>query len=224
MLWALGLGGRVAAVSEACDFPAEAAARAKARRSFAAAPPSASASYASLPDRHPASSTSSSTAAGSRRESPLAAHAHARGAAGAAWQAAGSSASGAAAPCGCCGEGGEGVAVDEEVLARERPGLVVYEESGGGGGAPPGAMLPAGGGMGQAVLEALVAVGLQQSCRVVCVRRRTLADVLESMLVVSPSAAEPACCVVEVAPPCSAAVLPRPLALPLPLKAQQAPC
>ena len=75
-------------------------------------------------------------------------------------------------------------------MARERPGLVVFEED---AGAPCGCsssthsdmICSRGGGTGHAVLEALVAVGLQQSCRVVCVRRRTLSDIFESMLVVS---------------------------------------
>ena len=38
------------------------------------------------------------------------------------------------------------------------------------------------------MLEALVAVGLQHSCRVVCIRRRTLGEVLESMLAVGEAA------------------------------------
>jgi ABC-type Fe3+-hydroxamate transport system substrate-binding protein len=41
---------------------------------------------------------------------------------------------------------------------------------------------------GVAVLDAVVAVGLQQCCRVVCIRRATLADVLNSMLTVGEAA------------------------------------
>ncbi|KAL4425481.1 hypothetical protein ABPG75_009497 [Micractinium tetrahymenae] len=196
MLWALGLGARVAAVTDACDFPPDVVARAKARRSFAA-PTGRSASYASL-ERHPSGSSAGTSGAASRRESPT----MAAGRSGAAaWAAAGAGSSSQLAQL-----------VDEEVLARERPGLVVYEETpgescGGGGpeGPPPGAagagaaLCASGCGMGQAVLEALMAVGLQQSCRVVCVRRRTLADVLDSMLLVGEAAGvrEEALCTVD---------------------------
>lgn len=174
MLWALGLGARVAAVTDACDHPPEAGARAKARRSLAV-PPGRTASYASL-ERHPSVSSGSNSGAASRRESPTVAGGR----------------SGAAAWAAAAADGQLAEVVDEEVLARERPGLVVYEEApeqaccgGGAEGLPPGSALCASGcGMGRAVLEALVAVGLQQSCRVVCVRRRTLADVLDSMLLV----------------------------------------
>jgi hypothetical protein len=180
MLWALGLGARVAAVSDVCDFPPDVVARAKARRSFAI--PNA-ASFSSLLDRHGGNgSASGGTSSGtSRRESPTyGAQAtpgdHRR------------TASGVFQLAGATGDAGSQLqtAVDEEVLARERPGLVIYEEDasaeGDGGG---GGMMGGGGGMAQAVLEALVAVGLQQSCRVACVRRRTLSDILDSMLVVS---------------------------------------
>jgi hypothetical protein len=198
-LWALGLGARVAAVSDVCDFPPDVVARAKARRSFAA-----SASWASSLDQAGGGSASTSVMP-SRRESPTAAVAITGGSAvAAAWRAAdtgGQATNGQPPPC-------MEFVVDEEVLARERPGLVVYEESedSQGGGAcdgaaagdgassagSAGAMMPTGCcGMGQAVLEALVAVGLQTSCRVVCLRRRTLADVLDSMLVVSGGPAAP---------------------------------
>jgi hypothetical protein len=220
MLWALGLGARVAAVSDACDFPPDVVARAKARRSFAA-----TASWASSLDRHGSSPFASAVA--SRRESPTCAVALHRGRSS--WQnlAHGSSggSSGASSPTkataaskAAAGGGGQAASqqqqaqqqaqqrrhqgqhqpghqqhqvefvVDEEVLARERPGMVVYEENDAAlcasGSASAGAMM-GGCGMGQAVLEALMTVGLQQSCRVVCMRRRTLSDVLESMLVVS---------------------------------------
>lgn len=179
MLWALGLGARVAAVTDACDFPPDAVARAKARRSFAN-PPGRTASTASL-ERHPSVSSGGTSGAASRRESPTVAAGR----------------SGATAWAAAAGGGGSGSQlaemVDEEVLARERPGLVVYEEapeqsccSGSSEGLPSGALCSSGCGMGRAVLEALVAVGLQQSCRVVCVRRRTLADVFDSMLMVRP--------------------------------------
>lgn len=195
MLWALGLGARVAAVSDACDFPPDAVARAKARRSFAAA-----SSCASSLDRQGGSAGTSAPA--SRRESPTCSQ---RGGGAAAWHHAPAS-GGGSSPGGHHHQQqqpphhhhhhhhhphqGVEFVVDEEVLARERPGLVVYEEAesalcAAGSGAGAGAMMCGGCGMGQAVVEALVAVGLQQSCRVVCVRRRTLSDVLESMLVVS---------------------------------------
>jgi hypothetical protein len=177
MLWALGLGARVAAVSDVCDFPPDVVARAKARRSFAIAN---AASFSSLLDRHGGTGTASGgTSSGtSRRESPTygAQGDHRR------------TVSGVFQLAGDTGDAGSQLqtAVDEEVLARERPGLVIYEEDasadGDGGG---GDMMGGGGGMAQAVLEALVAVGLQQSCRVACVRRRTLSDILDSMLVVS---------------------------------------
>ena len=187
MLWALGLGARVAAVSDACDFPPDVVARAKARRSFAAASASSYASLAQLAGGSSAS-TASTSAGASRRESPLAAQGRS---ALAAWQAPGgeggsSGGSSSAAVAGAAAAQLEDV-VDEEVLARERPGLVVYEEDAGApcasGGMYAGA--PGQGGLGQAVLHVLVAVGLQHLCRVVCVRRRTLGDVLDSMLAVS---------------------------------------
>lgn len=186
MLWALGLGARVAAVSDACDYPPDAVARAKARRSFAAASAASYASLNQLAGGSAGSTASSASAAASRRESPLAAQGRS---ALAAWQAA------AGEPSSTVGGGSASVAphfedvVDEEVLARERPGLVVYEEDAAGSCAAAASLYSGGGpcqgGMGQAVLEALVAVGLQHSCRVVCVRRRTLGDVLDSMLAVS---------------------------------------
>lgn len=182
MLWALGLGARVAAVSDACDYPPDVVARAKARRSFAAASASSYTSLNQLAAGSAGSTASSTSAAASRRESPLAAQGRSTLSA---WQAA------AGEPSSIVGGGGSVAqhledVVDEEVLARERPGLVVYEEDAAGSCAAASMFSgsPGQGGMGQAVLEALVAVGLQHSCRVVCVRRRTLSDVLDSMLAV----------------------------------------
>ncbi|RMZ52667.1 hypothetical protein APUTEX25_000786 [Auxenochlorella protothecoides] len=63
--------------------------------------------------------------------------------------------------------------VDERMLARERPGLVVVEDEGDAA---------------EALCDALVAVGLQAGTAVVCLRRRCLADVLEAMLEVGAAA------------------------------------
>lgn len=213
MLWALGLGSRVVAVSEGCDHPPDALMRARALRRAggpAAGPPP-------LP-AVPSSGRAFSTRSSSLESIPSsAAEQHAQ-----------QVAAGRA-------EGGGVWLVDEQVLARERPGLIVYEEEEeeeGLAAVPPAPGTPSpqqgnsptlraesgavvwpassfasatsaagtaaaaapdyGGGsghsvgrVGQAILDALVAVGLQQSCRVVCIRRRSQSEVLESMLVVS---------------------------------------
>jgi hypothetical protein len=136
--------------------------------------------------------------------------------------------------------------VDDQVLARERPGLVVYEEeepavvqlpsalfkkSGSANSNTSASVITTNGAtniiaspntsapttpaysnstidtnatdfptasahqqeqqanaFGRAVCEAVVAVGLQSVCRVICLRRSTLADVLSSMLVVGEAA------------------------------------
>ena len=165
ILWALGLGNRVVAVSDACDYPPAAVARAKARHSFAAG--EGGSTYGSLPP---------GSAPGSTTESPS----YVVDGAG-----------------GSCVEQlrWEAALIDEQVLARARPGLIVCEEepdpacSSGSSTASSSSSSSAargweagGGGVVQAVLAALVSVGLQHSCRVVCVRRRTLSDVLDSML------------------------------------------
>eukprot|EP00887_Chlorella_sp_A99_P000875 scaffold5.g875.t1 len=194
MLWVLGLGNRVVATTDACDYPPQAAARAKARHSFGGGeggggPPSLSGGGSlhgtSTPGGSSASTTDSPSYVGDTGHSSrlrwdeTAIDEQARREAGreggATWH---------QAVC--------------RVLARERPGLIVCEEEPEGG--PLGSAWSTssslssgsggweGGGVVRAVLSALVAVGLQHSCRVVCVRRRTLSDVLDSMLAVGEAA------------------------------------
>jgi cobyrinic acid a,c-diamide synthase/ABC-type Fe3+-hydroxamate transport system substrate-binding protein len=163
--WALGLGARVAAVSDACDFPAEASGRAKAARRAGGG---ACASAPGSPARPGAPAGASSSSTPSRA-----------GAAAAAAEAASDAAAAAAARLAATWA----CRVDEQVLARERPGLIVYEDDEGAGGGAPGAS-PAG----RAVLAAVVSCGLQRSCRVVAMRRASLADVLASVLTVGEAA------------------------------------
>ncbi|KAK2076215.1 hypothetical protein QBZ16_001147 [Prototheca wickerhamii] len=68
---------------------------------------------------------------------------------------------------------GPALYVDERVLARERPSLVVAEELGDAA---------------EAVCDALVAVGLQATTRVIMIRRRRLSDILEGVLEVADAA------------------------------------
>jgi ABC-type Fe3+-hydroxamate transport system substrate-binding protein len=263
--WALGLGNRVAAVSDACDFPAEAATKAKAARRilFASSSTTTTTALGTAPGTVPTSAVVSANG------SPLKAFG------GGSVSAPGSSANLAAlatataaardrlgvyssSSTGAGGVSSSGLGsdqsvvvyrVDDQVLARERPGLVVYEEE-----EPPVVQIsstfkksssssstahgnntanitniivspnssapttPAfsnsinnnnntidttatdfptaaahqqqqqANAFGRAVCEAVVAVGLQSACRVVCLRRSTLADVLSSMLLVGEAA------------------------------------
>ena len=223
ILWALGLGSRVVAVSEGCDYPLEALQRAKALRRGGSGGSAADSRGLLAPARSSSAESLALAAAGAASGAGSEHHfrQHPRA----------PSSERSVCACGAgAGRPGAGWFVDEEVLARERPGLIVYEEEleeeqrqheavpglprrsdsawhdregaagsplaaagedgMGGGSAAAAAALGDGAGqgmgrVGQAVLNALVAVGLQQSCRVVCLRRRTLAEVLDSMLAVS---------------------------------------
>jgi cobyrinic acid a,c-diamide synthase len=250
--WALGLGNRVAAVSDSCDFPAEAATKAKAARRMLL---SSSTTTATAPGTGPTSAVVSANG------SPL------KPFGGGSVSAPGSSANLAALATATAaardrlgvyssntssntnGSSDQSVVIyriDDQVLARERPGLVVYEEE-----EPAVVQIPTSSSsstsnkqssfgtstnnmatnsilsptssapttpaysnstnnidttatdfptaaahhqqqqanaFGRAVCEAVVAVGLQSACRVVCLRRSTLADVLSSMLVVGEAA------------------------------------
>jgi len=252
--WALGLGNRVAAVSDSCDFPAEATTKAKAARTllFASGTPIGT---GTAPETGPTSAVVSANGSplkpfgGGSVSAPgssanLAALATATAAARDRLGVYSSSSSGAGGVSSSTVGNNQSVVVyrvDDQVLARERPGLVVYEEE-----EPSVVQLPStfkkgsssnstangnntniivsptdsapiapayslinsnidatatdfptaaahqqqqqANAFGRAVCEAVVAVGLQSACRVVCLRRSTLADVLSSMLVVGEAA------------------------------------
>ncbi|KAH7623555.1 hypothetical protein Ndes2526B_g02000 [Nannochloris sp. 'desiccata'] len=256
--WALGLGNRVAAVSDACDFPPEAATKAKAARRILYSSSSTTAT-GTAPGTGPTSAVISANGSplkpfgGGSVSAPgssanLAALATATAAARDRLGVYSSSSSGAGGSSGSLG-GDQPVVVyrvDDQVLARERPGLVVYEaeepavvqvpsnfkksssSSSTANGNTTGTITniiisPNGSApttpaysihnnnnidtsatdfptaaahhhqqqanaFGRAVCEAVVAVGLQSACRVVCLRRSTLADVLSSMLVMGEAA------------------------------------
>ena len=217
VVWALGLGNRVVAVSDCCDYPSEVASRAKAARCL---------SPASI-----LTTTGGSSSQGSSVHSPM--------------KATGSgfnSSPGSSANLQALSLGGSAASkdrslclnklfhgpfrVEDQVLARERPGLIIYEdeepaplpiaegkEDTFGGTAqrsyslgtahsigtndstpseplspehPEQAQQP--GALGRAVYDAVMAVGLQTSCRVLCLRRSTLADVLSGILAVGEAA------------------------------------
>lgn len=216
VVWGLGLGNRVVAVSDCCDYPAEAAGRAKAARCL---PPATA-------------GTAGSSSQGSAVHSPM--------------KAGGSGSNSSPRSCANLQALAVGAAVardrltslvglscgpfrvDDQVLARERPGLIIYEEEeptplpildgkddkfGAALGttsttrmgravhnsamdfSPPEPLSPEhpeqaqhAGALGRAVYDAVMAVGLQTSCRVLCLRRSTLADVLSSMLAVGEAA------------------------------------
>ena len=146
MLWALGLGGRVVAVSDGCDHPVEATSRPKVRRRSLSA-------LAVNKETDNASSVNDSSS------SPLSSQ-HIKAVYAA--------------------------AIDEQVLARERPGLVVYEDD-----APPNCSSGrpedfADGPTGRAVHEALVSVG--QHPLVVPLRCSSLSDALDAMIALGEAA------------------------------------
>lgn len=80
--------------------------------------------------------------------------------------------------------------IDEQVLARERPGLIIYEEDEAPFSCPGNAAASSSavGSIGRTVAEAVASVGLKQACRVVCLHRSTLSDVFSSMLAVGEAA------------------------------------
>lgn len=214
VVWGLGLGNRVVAVSDCCDFPAEAAGRAKAARCL----PSGNAG------------TAGSSSQGSAVHSPMKAGSNGNN------SSPGSCANLQALAVGTAvardrltslaGLSNGPFRVDDQVLARERPGLIIYEEeeptpvpvlegkedkfgialgtsntgmrrahSSATDFSPPEPLSPEHpeqvqqpGALGRAVYDAVMAVGLQSSCRVLCLRRSTLADVLSSMLAVGEAA------------------------------------
>uniref|UniRef100_A0A1D2AEZ8 Uncharacterized protein n=1 Tax=Auxenochlorella protothecoides TaxID=3075 RepID=A0A1D2AEZ8_AUXPR len=191
VLWALGLGARVVAVSDACDWPAEAAGRPRAARRLATGARAAAQRgdvegagggrhrrpRAGLPDLQPlALRVAELGAAVAARLGVGGPHGGTRRGGGAVPRS--SSTPGRAVPGSDAAPAPTLAArlslyVDERMLARERPGLVVVEDEGDAA---------------EALCDALVAVGLQAGTAVVCLRRRCLADVLEAMLEVGAAA------------------------------------
>jgi len=186
MLWALGLGGRVVAVSDECDYPVEAGDKAKARRrrkkesSGATSPP-------------PPPPTTTTTATNTEKKSTQK----------------------------------YGYVIDEQVFARERPGVVVYEEDEddedsaimiaqherqgifssrtslhdtssesrdiGNNTTTSSTTSTAttNKGMGALILKTLISVNghpTRRACRVIPIRCRTLSDALDSMLSIGEAA------------------------------------
>lgn len=203
--WFLGLGHRVAAVSDTCDYPPDATTRAKAVRTIAFSVVGGGSATTSA-TQSPVKTSGSGN--GGAAESKALQQAYQGGIH--------SNTGGyhAAAPSARSQHGFEALPppfplkIDEQVLARERPGLLVFEDSCTTDAISHSAtytdsasivsaattMSFAGddllekSSIGAAILQAIVSVGLQQSCRVVCLRCTTLNDVLSSMLTVGEAA------------------------------------
>ena len=193
--WALGLGNRVVAVSDTCDYPPEAAAKAKAARRLPASLPlpSNSSSVVTSTSQSPTKTGSGTVLSGNGGSTGALL--------GPGTLPPGTSATGSATNLAALAAATAAAAaardaplntlpwrVDDQVLARERPGLIFYEDDE----APPagsssGTKRAAGSLIG-VLSDALASVGLQHACRVVCLRRSTLGDVLNSMFAVGEAA------------------------------------
>ena len=228
MAWALGLGNRVVAVSDMCDYPEEVALRPKAAKRAALLISSSFASGTA------STSTVASTVPSTAHSPEKPARANSSGSGGTMMMINGSSVPGSSLNLAALAavSGGSSTSkstlqqqqqqfsdmriarVDDQVLARERPGLIVYEEE-----EPVVVSLPAdkdehgssssstaaaaisltqqrqqqqqqhaAGALGRAISDAVIAVELQSACRVLALRRSTLSDVLSAMLVLGDAA------------------------------------